>query len=67
MTGELSAYGVYMPWLMPLAVAALVAHWGVRHLLGVVGFYRWVWHPALFDMALYVLLLYAVNRMTSSL
>jgi protein AaeX len=60
--GEASFYGMYVPWLLVLAGASLVVHWGVRRLLGVVGLYRWVWHPALFDMALYVLLLYGVAR-----
>ena len=35
--------------------------------LGAIGFYRFVWHPALFDTALYVLLLYVVSRVASLL
>jgi hypothetical protein len=62
MIGEASFYGMYVPWLLLLAAAALVLHWGVRRLIGAIGLYRWVWHPALFDMALYVLLLYALSR-----
>jgi protein AaeX len=65
--GEASFYGLYVPWLMLLAGAALAAQWGVRHLLGAIGFYRWVWHPALFDMALYVLMLYGISRVTISM
>lgn len=67
MTGEMSFYGLYLPWIMLLALAAWPLSWGVRRLLAAVGFYRWVWHPALFDTALYVLLLYALSRATAFL
>ncbi len=62
MTGEMSFYGLYVPWIMLLALAAWPLSWGVSRLLAAAGFYRWVWHPALFDTALYVLLLYALSR-----
>jgi hypothetical protein len=52
---------------MLLAGAALLALWGVRRLLAATGLYRWVWHPALFDMALYLLLLYGLSRLTAHL
>jgi len=67
MTGEASFYGLYLPWLMLLALAAWPLSWGTRRLLAATGFYRWVWHPALFDTALYVLLLYALSRATAFL
>ena len=67
MIGEASFYGLYLPWLMVLALGALLALWAVRRLLAAVGAYRWVWHPALFDMALYLLLLYALSRATAIL
>jgi hypothetical protein len=65
MIGEASFYGLYFPWLLLLAGVALVVHWGARRLLGAVGLYRWIWHPALFDMALYVLVLYGITRVTA--
>jgi hypothetical protein len=67
MIGVTSFYGLSGPWLMVLALAALLLLTGVRRLLVATGLYRWVWHPALFDMALYVLLLYALARATTSL
>ena len=67
MIGEASFFGLYLPWVMVLAVCALPATWVVRRLLAVAGLYRWVWHPALFDMALYLLMLFALSRVTSSL
>lgn len=51
---------------MPLAGGALLLLWGLRRLLAARGLYRWVWHPALFDTALYVLLLYGVSAASSS-
>ena len=65
MIGQTSVYGLYLPWLMLLALGAFVALWAVRRVLAATGAYRWVWHPALFDMALYVLLLYGLSRVTA--
>ena len=62
MIGEANFYGIYIPWLGLLALAALLGLWGLRRALAAVGFYRWVWHPALFDLALYALLLYGCSR-----
>lgn len=67
MTGEASFYGLYLPWLLLLALAAWPLSWGVRRLLAAAGLYRLVWHPALFDIALYVLLLYALSRASAYL
>jgi hypothetical protein len=60
MIGEISIYGIYVPWLLVLAIIALGVSWPVRRLLALAGVYRLVWHPALFDLALYVVLLYGV-------
>ncbi|TCV96622.1 DUF1656 domain-containing protein [Biostraticola tofi] len=64
MIGEASFYGLYFPWLMLLCLANLALFWLVRRGLVAVGFYRWVWHPALFDIALYFLLLYGLCHAT---
>ncbi len=65
MIGEASLFGLYLPWVMVLAACALPATWAVRRMLAFAGVYRWVWHPALFDMALYLLVLFALSRATS--
>ncbi len=65
MTGEATFYGVYVPWLLVLAMLAWVLCWGARRLLGRLGVYRWVWHAALFDTALYVLILFSLTRLTA--
>ena len=61
MIGEANFYGLYMPWLLPLALLALLILRGVQRLLATAGVYRHVWHPALFDTALYILVLYGVT------
>lgn len=65
MIGEADLAGLYLPWLLVLATFALPLVWGLRRLLAAAGLYRWVWHPALFDIALYVLVLFALTRTTA--
>lgn len=60
MIGEFNIYGIFMPWLLVLAFLTLGVSWIVRRILARIGIYRVVWHPALFDLALYVVLLYGV-------
>ena len=57
MIGEATFYGLYFPWLMLLALVALPALWVVRRALAAAGVYRWVWHPALFTAAIYMIVL----------
>lgn len=61
MIGTTDLFGMYLPWLMPIAAVTLLLVWLVRRLLAACGAYRWIWHPALFDMALYVLMLYGLS------
>jgi hypothetical protein len=65
MIGEVSLYGIYVPWLLLLSLLALAASRLVSYLLARVGFYRLVWHPALFDFALFVILLGAFTFLSS--
>ena len=61
MIGEFNLYGVYLPWLLVLAALALALGWALRKILAACGVYRVVWHPALFDLALFTLILYGLN------
>jgi hypothetical protein len=61
MIGEVSLYGIYIPSLMLLVLPALLAARVASWLLARLGFYRWVWHPALFDTALFVIVLGALS------
>jgi hypothetical protein len=57
MRGEFDLFGVYLPPLLP---AGLIA-WGLTVLLiralNRIGFYRFVWHRPLANVALFVLML----------
>lgn len=65
MIGELSLYGVYVPWLLMMALLALALSRALGYLLARIGFYRLVWHPALFDFALFIIVLGAVSSVFS--
>ncbi|HLU03827.1 MAG TPA: DUF1656 domain-containing protein [Advenella sp.] len=62
MIGEIDVQGLYVPWLLVLALITFVIAKAISTLLSRLGFYRLVWHPALFDLGLYVILLFAVQR-----
>ncbi|VTU23114.1 efflux system membrane protein [Variovorax sp. PBS-H4] len=64
---ETSFLGVYVPCLLLFAGGAMVCAWWLRRLLSLAGAYRWVWHPALFDLGLYVLVLYAWVRLAGAI
>jgi len=57
MIAEADIYGVFVSPLLLYAVAALVLMAVLRRGLSAVGFYRSVWHRALFDLALLVIVL----------
>lgn len=57
MTGDLNIFGIYIPALLGLALVAYLLNLVLRRLLAMIGFYKFVWHRALFDLALFVVLL----------
>ena len=57
MPGEFSLHGVFVPILLGLMLLAYVLNSGLRVLLQRSGAYRLVWHPALFNLALYGIVL----------
>jgi hypothetical protein len=56
MTGELDLAGVFLSGAVASALMALLATALLRRLLAAVGLYRHLWHPALFDAALFLVL-----------
>ncbi len=56
MSGEFDVFGVYLTSQLVTSMLALVATFGLNRVLARVGFYRHVWHPALFECALFVVL-----------
>jgi len=57
MSGEFDIYGVFVPSLGIWMLIAYAVTAQVRRLLIASRFYRLVWHRALFDFALYVIVL----------
>lgn len=56
MITEVNLFGIFVnAGLVSAAMAALLLA-ALRRLLTAVGAYRWLWHPALVDVALFVLL-----------
>lgn len=61
MIRELDLGGLYFaPWMGSVAIA-LGLWFGLRAIMTRRGVYRWVWHPALFDMAIFVVLVALVS------
>lgn len=64
MIGEVSIYGLYVPPLLLLTLAALLVMRLLNLVLARTGLYRLVWHPALFDVSLFVIVLGALTYFT---
>jgi hypothetical protein len=60
MTGEWNVGGVFISAVLISALIALGLAFVLRRLLASLGAYRLIWHPALFDTALFVILWAAV-------
>lgn len=68
MIGEFDIYGVYFPaFAVFAAIALLLQVVVINRLFNAIGFYRLVWHRALFDLAVYVILLGAVTAAAASI
>lgn len=57
MIGEVSLYGIYFPPLLLLAPLAFGLSRLCSRVLARSGVYAYVWHPALFDFSLFVMVL----------
>lgn len=57
MIGEFNFYGIYIPWLLILGLGAMITTQMVSYVLVRLGAYRFIWHAALFDFALFVIIL----------
>lgn len=57
MTAEFDILGVYVPSLLVWAVLALALSGLLRRIFTRAGLYRRLWHPPLFDAAVFILLL----------
>jgi hypothetical protein len=57
MNTELNIAGIYMAPIVLYAIVALPIFLMLRVILARVGFWHFVWHPALFETALYLSIL----------
>ncbi|RTL98331.1 MAG: DUF1656 domain-containing protein [Hyphomicrobiales bacterium] len=57
MQNDISIGGVYLPGLLVMMLAAFVVARAVWQILSWTGLYSFVWHRALFNLALYILIL----------
>ncbi|TPG66324.1 DUF1656 domain-containing protein [Pseudomonas arsenicoxydans] len=64
MIGDVDVSGVFLPTLLVLMGITYVLYLLVHGLLMRLHFYRLVWHRALFNVALYALLLGAVDSLS---
>jgi protein AaeX len=67
MIGEFDIYGVYFPALAVFAAIAFVLQLAITRLLDGYRVYRFVWHRALFDLAIYVILLGVVTAAAAAI
>ena len=67
MTGEFDIYGVYFPAFVVFAAIAFVIQLAIKRLLDACGVYRFVWHRALFDVGLYVIVLGVVTATAATI
>ncbi|MGK9232627.1 DUF1656 domain-containing protein [Inquilinus limosus] len=64
MIKEIDLAGVYLSPMLGYLVAALALTGILRFGLGRIGAYRWIWHPALFDLSLLLIILTALVVLT---
>ena len=65
--GETDIYGVFIPTLFLFGLLALFLTAVLARLLRRVGFYRYVWHRALFNLLLFIVILGGVTALASNL
>ncbi len=64
---ELDISGVYLPGFFGLMLAAYLVTLLLRHVAAWAGLYALVWHRALFDLSLYMLVLGGLFSLTFKL
>ncbi len=57
---EIDVFGVYVAPIVPMMLVALVLTLALRWIAVAAGLFRWVWHPALFEFSVYIIVLAAV-------
>lgn len=56
MISDINVFGLFLNAGLVTAVAAALVMWPLRRLLVFARVYRWVWHPALVDLCIFLIL-----------
>ncbi|WP_225772539.1 DUF1656 domain-containing protein [Inquilinus sp. Marseille-Q2685] len=64
MIKEIDLAGVYLSPMLGYLMVALALTGILRFGLGRIGAYRWIWHPALFDLSVLLIILTALVVLT---
>jgi len=64
MIKEIDLAGVYLSPMLGYLVVALLITGVLRFVLARVGAYRWIWHPALFDLSLLLIIMTTLVALT---
>jgi hypothetical protein len=67
MTGEIDIYGVLFPPLLIWLAISMPISACLRFCLNRIGFYRFVWHRPLFDLAILVIVIGCVSAFANML
>jgi hypothetical protein len=57
---DVNLFGVYIAPFVPMLIIAWVVTGLLLRMANSAGLARWLWHPALFNTAVYVIVLYVV-------
>lgn len=57
---EIDIFGVYVAPIVPMMLAAFLVTLALRWIAVAAGLFRWVWHPALFEFSVYLIVLTAI-------
>jgi len=57
---EIDIFGVYVAPIVPMMVAAFLVTLALRWIAVILGLFRWIWHPALFQLSVYLIVLSAI-------
>ena len=57
---EIDILGVYVAPIVPLMIVAFLVTLALRWVALALGLFRWIWHPALFELSVYLIVLTGV-------
>ena len=57
---EIDILGVYVAPIVPLMIVAFLVTLVLRWAALALGLFRWIWHPALFELSVYLIVLTGV-------